>query len=190
MSTIRLDVINRSATHGRLRLGNLVIPCRLGRSGIKSLKREGDGATPAGRWMLRRVLFRPDRIARPQTRLPVAAIALLDGWCDAPSDRNYNRPVRLPYPASHESLWRDDRLYDVVVVLSHNERPRRRYHGSAVFLHMADPTGRPTAGCVAVRPRDMGRLLALCGRGASIEIGPTATRKSLTRPGHRSPRRR
>lgn len=190
MSTLRLEVINRSATQGRLRAGNLIIPCRLGRSGIKSLKREGDGATPAGRWMLRRLLFRPDRIARPQTRLPAKPMSRTDGWCDAPDDRNYNRPVDLPYPSSHESLWRDDRLYDVVVVLSHNERPRQRYRGSAVFLHMADPKGRPTAGCIAVSQRNMERLLALCGPKTAIEIGPTATRKSPTPPAHRSPRKR
>src|SRR5262245_44473690 len=121
------------------------MPCRLGRTGIKASKREADGATPAGKWTLRHVLFRPDRVARPRTRLAVAPIDPEDGWCDDPRDRNYNQPVRRPYPASHENLWRKDGLYDVVVVLSHNERPRRAYYGSAVFLHMADPSGRPTA---------------------------------------------
>ncbi|MBL8895224.1 MAG: L,D-transpeptidase family protein [Rhizobiales bacterium] len=173
-----------------MRVGNLIIPCRLGRSGIKPLKREGDGATPAGRWTLRHVLFRSDRITRPLTRLAGRAMRRGDGWCDAPEDRNYNRPVRLPYPASHENLWRNDRLYDVVVILSHNERPRQRYHGSAVFLHMADPEGRPTAGCIAVAPRDMARLLTLCGPETSLVIGPTASRKSPSRPSHRSHHRR
>jgi len=185
VTVIRLDLLNRAATRGRLRVGNLVIPCLIGRSGIRASKREGDGATPAGLWTLRHVLFRADRVARPSTRLPVSPIDPQDGWCDAPQDRNYNRLVRLPYPASHESLWRDDRLYDVVVILSHNERPRQAYHGSAVFLHIADPNGRPTAGCVAVAPRDIGRLLALCGPETRISIGTTATRKSRTRPGHR-----
>lgn len=183
VTAIRLDVRSRSATRGRLRAGNLVIPCLIGRSGIKASKQEGDGATPAGRWTLRYVLFRADRVARPVTRLPVRLVRRHDGWCDAPQDRNYNRLVRLPYPASHESLWRDDHLYDVVVVLSHNERPRRHYLGSAVFLHIADPGGRPTAGCVSVAPRDMRRLLALCDPETSISIGTTATRKSPSRPG-------
>ena len=177
-----LQVLNGSATHGRLLVGSLVIPCRLGRSGIRSSKREGDGATPTGRWMLRRVLFRPDRTSRPRTRLPIKPITRQDGWCDAPADRNYNRHVCLPYPASHENLWRNDRLYDVVVVLSHNECPRRPYHGSAVFLHMADPKGKPTAGCIAVSPRDMRRLLAHCDPGTRIVIGPTASRKLPNRP--------
>ena len=185
MTVIRLDLLNRAATHGRLRVGNLVIPCLIGRSGIKASKREGDGATPAGLWTLRYVLFRADRVARPSTRLPVSPIDPRDGWCDAPQDRNYNRPVRLPYPASHENLWRDDRLYDLVIVLSHNQRPRRRYRGSAVFLHVTDPRGRPTAGCVAVAPRDIERLLALCGPETRIAIGTTARRKWPSRRGHR-----
>lgn len=185
MTSIRLEIRNRSATQGRLRIGNLVMPCRIGRSGVAATKREGDGATPAGRWTLRRVLFRPDRVARPKTRLPVAPIAPRDGWCDAPRDRNYNRPVRLPYPASHERLWRDDHLYDLVAVLSHNERPRRHYHGSAVFLHLADPRGGPTAGCIALARAHMQRLLALCGPHAQIVIGVTARRKSPNRPAHR-----
>jgi L,D-peptidoglycan transpeptidase YkuD (ErfK/YbiS/YcfS/YnhG family) len=181
VTVIRLEVLNRSATHGRLRVGNLGMPCRLGRAGIKALKREGDGATPAGDWMLRGVLFRLDRVAPPKTRLAVTPIHPWDGWCDAPRDRNYNRSVRLPYPASHETLWRKDGLYDIVVVLSHNERPRRAYHGSAVFLHMIDPGGRPTAGCVALAPRDMRRLLALCGPETRISIGTTARRKLPSR---------
>jgi L,D-peptidoglycan transpeptidase YkuD (ErfK/YbiS/YcfS/YnhG family) len=132
--------------------------------------------------MLRKVLFRPGPMTRPRTRLPVGAIGPRDGWCDAPEDRNYNRRVGLPYPASHESLWRDDHLYDLVVILSHNERPRRRYLGSAVFLHIADPQRKPTAGCVAVSPSGMRRLLALCGPDTRLVIGPTATRRSPSRP--------
>lgn len=178
---IRLEVLNRSATHGRLRLGDLAMPCRLGRTGIRVSKREGDGATPAGVWTLRRVLFRPDRVARPRTRLAVMPIHSWDGWCDEPRDRNYNRPVALPYPASHEALWREDSLYDILVVLSHNERPRQSYRGSAVFLHLADPNGRPTAGCVALAPRDMRRLLALCGPETRIAVGTTVRRKSPNR---------
>lgn len=185
MTAIRLEVLNRSASRGRLRIGNVLIPCLIGRAGIKSSKREGDGTTPAGRWTLRKVLFRRDRVARPRTRLTVRAIARQDGWCDAPDDRNYNRPVRLPYPASHEKLWRDDHLYDVVVVLAHNERPRQRYLGSAVYLHMADPKGRPTAGCIAVSPPGMRRLLALCGPETCLVVGTTARRKSPTPPLHR-----
>jgi L,D-peptidoglycan transpeptidase YkuD (ErfK/YbiS/YcfS/YnhG family) len=93
-----------------------------------------------------------------------------DGWCDAPDDRNYNRQVRLPYPASSETLWRDDHLYDVVIVLGHNQRPRRRGVGSAVFLHIAAGDFRPTAGCVAVSAADMRRLLPHLSTRTSLRI--------------------
>ena len=119
---------------------------------------------------MRRVLIRPDRVGSLATALPASPIRPENGWCDAPEDRSYNRPVALPYPASYERLWRDDHLYDVVVVLSHNERPRQRYRGSAVFLHIADSEGRPTAGCIAVSLPDMRKLLALCGPQTALKI--------------------
>jgi L,D-peptidoglycan transpeptidase YkuD (ErfK/YbiS/YcfS/YnhG family) len=163
MTLIRLRLRNAAATRGVLTIGNLVLPCVIGRAGRKALKREGDGATPKGNWRLRRVLVRRDHVPFLATRLPLRAVGRHDGWCDASTDRNYNRPVPLPYPASHERLWRDDHLYDIVVVLSHNERPRRRFGGSAVFLHIADPTGKPTAGCIALSLGGIRKLLAHCG---------------------------
>jgi L,D-peptidoglycan transpeptidase YkuD (ErfK/YbiS/YcfS/YnhG family) len=159
-----------SATRGVVKLGGLVLPCALGRSGRRTLKREGDGATPVGRWRLLQVLYRPDRIRRPATALPVRQIKLDDGWCDAPADRNYNRPVRHPYSASAERLWRTDGLYDLVVVLSHNVRPRVRGGGSAIFMHVAQPGYRPTAGCIALRRGHLQRLLARLGAGAAVRI--------------------
>ncbi|GAB4229149.1 MAG: L,D-transpeptidase [Methyloligellaceae bacterium] len=148
---------------GLLSFGEQRLACALGRSGIRALKREGDGATPAGCWLLRRVLYRPDRVTRPRTRLPVKAITPAMGWCDTPGDRNYNRAVRLPYPAGCEALWRDDRIYDILVILSHNERPRVRGHGSAVFLHLARPGYTPTEGCVALSEAALRRVLAASG---------------------------
>jgi L,D-peptidoglycan transpeptidase YkuD (ErfK/YbiS/YcfS/YnhG family) len=153
-------------------------PCALGRAGVTAHKREGDGATPVGVWPLRRVLYRPDRLPdAPQTGasgLPVLALAPDMGWCDDPAHADYNRPVTLPHPAGHEHLWRDDALYDVIVVLGHNDAPPRPGAGSAIFLHCALPDGagrhglKPTAGCVAL-PRD--RLLALL---AGLPAGPVA----------------
>lgn len=95
-----------------------------------------------------------------------------DGWCDAPSDRNYNRGVTLPYSASTERMWRDDELYDVVGILDHNARPRVRGRGSAIFLHVARAGYRPTEGCVALARGDLMRVLRLVGRGARLIIRP------------------
>jgi L,D-peptidoglycan transpeptidase YkuD (ErfK/YbiS/YcfS/YnhG family) len=116
------------------------------------------------------VLYRPDRVPRPATGLPVRRLSPHDGWCDAPADRNYNRPVRHPYPASAERLWREDGLYDVVVVLSHNARPRVRGCGSAVFMHVARPGYAPTEGCIALRREHLSRLLERLGRGAKVWV--------------------
>jgi L,D-peptidoglycan transpeptidase YkuD (ErfK/YbiS/YcfS/YnhG family) len=158
----------RGAARGVVKLGGLAFPCALGRSGRRVLKREGDGATPTGCWRLLRVLYRADRVRRPATRLPVRQIAPSDGWCDAPDDRNYNRPVRHPYAASAERLWRTDSLYDIVVVLSHNRRPRVRGGGSAVFIHVAQPRYTPTEGCIALKREHVLRLLERLGAGARI----------------------
>ena len=190
MRVMAVRGLTRRGAGGVVQLGPLQLPCALGRSGRKTGKREGDGATPIGRFRLLAVLYRPDRRRRPRTRLPVRPIRPADGWCDAPTDRNYNRAVRLPYPASAERMWRDDHLYDLVVVLDHNSRPRGRGLGSAIFMHVARPgfgatglagTGRkgtglaptslkPTEGCIALDVRHLERLIAGLGLGASVMI--------------------
>lgn len=146
---------------GVLRCAGRAWRCALGRGGIRSDKREGDGATPVGRFALRRLLYRSDRLATPLTALPVATIGPQDGWCDDPAHPAYNRPVTLPFAASHERLWRDDALYDVIVVLGHNDAPPVPGLGSAIFLHVARPDYGPTEGCVALALPDLLDLLAV-----------------------------
>lgn len=149
-------------------------PCALGRSGVRADKREGDGATPVGAFTLRRVLYRADRGPAPATGLDIGALRPDDGWCDAPLDLAYNRPVRLPFAGSHEALWRDDALYDIIVVLGHNDDPVVPGLGSAVFLHVADPAYGPTAGCVTLAEPDLRRLLAACRPGDRLAIADPA----------------
>lgn len=144
--------------------------CALGRSGIVSDKREGDGGTPVGCFPLRQVLFRPDRISPPLGGLPVRPIEPTDGWCDDPADTAYNRPVRLPYAASHERMWRDDGLYDLVVVVGHNDAPVVPGLGSAIFVHVAEADYSPTAGCVALALPDLQALVAACRLGDRLVI--------------------
>lgn len=146
------------------------MPCTLGPSGIVQRKREGDSATPAGRWPLRCVLYRADRLQRPRTGLPVYPIGCDDGWCDDPSDRFYNRPVTLPYAASAEALSRDDHLYDLLVVLGHNDAPVRPGHGSCIFFHLMSLSRDSTEGCVAIARTDMTVLLQDCGPATSMLI--------------------
>jgi len=145
--------------------------CALGRAGIvpAEAKREGDGATPAARLPLRRVLFRADRLAPPRCSVPLEPIAPDDGWCDDPGDPAYNRMVRLPHPARHERLWREDGLYDLVGVLGWNDVPTVPGRGSAIFLHVASPGLGPTEGCIALALPD---LLAVLPGLRAIEVRP------------------
>lgn len=156
---------------GWLLAGGARMPCALGRAGIARAKREGDGAAPAGDFALRTLYFRPDRVARPTTGLPVGEIAPDLGWCDDPASEAYNRPVRLPFAGGHERMWRDDRLYDLVIVIGYNDSPPLKGRGSAIFLHLARPEFGPTEGCVALRRGDLIRLLPRIGPATRISIG-------------------
>jgi len=159
------------STKGLLAAGNgIVFLCALGRGGISSNKREGDGATPLARMRILSGYFRRDHVAARQTRLSMTPIRADLGWCEVPEDRNYNRPVPIPYGASHETMRRPDRLYDFCLVLDWNISPRRRGRGSAIFFHLARPGFTPTQGCVAVTPKVMARLLPLLSDRTVLEV--------------------
>jgi L,D-peptidoglycan transpeptidase YkuD (ErfK/YbiS/YcfS/YnhG family) len=158
------------ARRGFVLYGGLRIPCALGRTGRRAIKREGDGATPIGRFAVRQAFYRADRMVRPRTRIPLAPIRKEDGWCDDPMDRNYNRYVRHPYPASAERLWRADGLYDLVIVIGHNDRPRVLGGGSAIFIHVAGANFEPTEGCIALRLPDLRRLMSHLRRGNVVNV--------------------
>lgn len=161
--------IARAGPEGVFRLGVQAWRCALGRGGIRADKREGDGATPAGLLPLRRLLYRADRLAAPRAAgLPVEPLAPADGWCDDPDHADYNRQVTLPHPARHERLWREDGIYDIVVVLGWNDAPVRRHRGSAIFLHLARPGLPPTEGCIALAEPDL--RAALAAGLAAIEV--------------------
>ena len=157
-------------TAGRLLAGNLVIPCVAGRAGFAWQKREGDGRTPRGAFRILYGYYRQDRAPRPESRLALQRSARLDGWCDDPSSSRYNAPVRLPVKTSHEKLWRDDHLYDIVLVLDYNIRPVRKPCGSAIFFHLWKDSTSSTEGCIAIAPGAMRKLLPRLSRQAVVEI--------------------
>ncbi len=169
VAPIFVRTLSQAARRGHLQFEGMFVPCALGRSGISALKREGDGATPRGRFKLRQVFYRPD-MRRPRTALGLSPIRRDDGWCDGPSDRNYNRLVKLPYPSGAERLWRADGLYGIVVVLGYNDRPRMRNRGSAIFIHIARGDFEPTEGCIALRERDLRRLISRLPKRSEIVI--------------------
>ncbi len=157
---------------GRLDVGAKRVRCALGPGGIVAAadKREGDGATPAGLWPLRSLLYRADRLARPQSGLETRALRPDDGWCDAPDDAHYNRAVTWPYPAGAEHLWREDGVYDLIVLLGYNDDPVIPGAGSAIFLHLAREDYAPTQGCVALARDDLLTLLAGAAPGDALRI--------------------
>ncbi len=167
----RVHTLTGRATLGIVRFRNLTFPAATGKNGVYAAKREGDGATPRGAWPVMRIYYRPDRVKRPRTALPAQPLRPGLGWCDAPGDRNYNRPVALPYPASAETLWREDGLYDVIAVLDYNLSRRGMGRGSAIFVHVASPGFKPTAGCVALKREHLLRLLAALPRHAAFAAG-------------------
>lgn len=171
LAAVRVAAMAGHTARGRLIAGTSVIPCALGPAGIVRGKREGDGATPAGSYRLSIALVRADRLGRPRTHLPMRRLARTDGWCDDAACALYNRPVALPCSARHERLWRDDALYDCIVVIDYNTARIRKGRGSAIFLHVAAPGLAPTAGCVALPRAALLRLLPRLGPATRIVIG-------------------
>jgi L,D-peptidoglycan transpeptidase YkuD (ErfK/YbiS/YcfS/YnhG family) len=169
-SLIRVRPAAAGGSRGVLLAGARAIPVVLGWSGIAADKREGDGATPRGRFALIRLWWRPDRGPRPRTLLAVRPIDRALAWCEDPADRRYNRPFRRSANEPGDRLWRDDRLYDLVIEISHNTRPRVAGRGSAVFVHVARPDRSGTAGCVALDAKDLRWLLGRLGPHTRIDI--------------------
>jgi L,D-peptidoglycan transpeptidase YkuD (ErfK/YbiS/YcfS/YnhG family) len=166
--TVRRKPGNR--TRGWLTAGQLSLPVALGRGGVKANKREGDGATPRGTFRLKRLWWRAERHPRPATLLPAQRIRPHDGWCEDPSDRHYNQPVKVPADSKADRLARADALYDFMIEIDHNTRPRVAGRGSAVFIHVARPGFAPTAGCVALDINSLRRLLAHVGPRTRIMV--------------------
>jgi L,D-peptidoglycan transpeptidase YkuD (ErfK/YbiS/YcfS/YnhG family) len=168
--TITVRAAPRDPRRALLSFGGTVFPAALGRSGLTSLKREGDGATPRAAMRVLGGYVRGDRMPPPLCRLPLRRTLPDMGWCDAPGHPSYNRPVRLPFSAGHETMRRADRLYDVVIVLDWNMRCRKRGAGSAIFFHIAKPGYAPTEGCIAVAPATMRRILPFLSRQTVLRV--------------------
>jgi L,D-peptidoglycan transpeptidase YkuD (ErfK/YbiS/YcfS/YnhG family) len=159
-----------SPTRGWLTAGPWTLPVALGRGSIRANKREGDGGTPRGVFHPLRLWWRADRLPQPASKLPVRRIGAGDGWCEDPADRRYNRPVRVAPGSAADRLTRADALYDLIVEIDHNSRPRIAGRGSAVFIHVARPGFAPTAGCIALERAALRRLVARLGPKTRIVI--------------------
>ncbi len=170
LNTVRVRARPGHPTQGWLCFGGRCLPVALGRGGILTNKREGDGATPRGVFHPLRLWWRPDRGVAPSTPLPLQRIGPQDAWCEDPADRRYNRPIRLEAGGKGDRLWRPDHLYDLIVEIDHNTRPRVAGRGSAVFLHLARPGYAPTAGCVGLKREHLRHLVSRLSRKTRIII--------------------
>jgi L,D-peptidoglycan transpeptidase YkuD (ErfK/YbiS/YcfS/YnhG family) len=170
LSAIKVRSRPGARTRGILIAGPRQIPVVLGRSGIRTNKQEGDGATPAGRFRPLRLWWRADRGPPPATGLPMRRIGPDLAWCEDPGDRRYNRPFLRSASEPGDRLWRTDALYDLIIEIDHNTRPRMAGRGSAVFVHLARPNRSPTAGCVAMRAEELRWLLGQLNTKTIIEI--------------------
>lgn len=170
LSSLRVFASVHDRRKGFLVAGGAVFPCALGRSGIGTVKREGDGRTPRTDLPLRSLFYRADRLARPRTLLPLKRIGPRDAWCDDQKDRRYNRLIDQPPGEAEERLQREDHLYDVIVELGWNDRPVQRGRGSAIFWHLARPGFTPTAGCVAVEGHVFAKVLPRLARHCRIVV--------------------
>ena len=166
--TVQADSADSSL--GWATLGGHRWRCALGAGGIREDKVEGDGATPVGEFPLRRFYFRNDRLVLPPVALPARPISRHDGWCDDPRADAYNRLVHVPNDWSHEKMWRDDGLYDLVVVVGYNDDPPEGEWGSAIFLHIARDDMGATRGCVAFARADLMELVPLITRETRLRV--------------------
>lgn len=160
---------------GQLTFADKEFRCALGRGGVTTDKVEGDGATPTGVFPLLRLFWRGDKITSILSDLPSQTISADDGWCDDPAHPSYNKPVKLPFDARHEKMWRADDVYDLVIEIGHNNNPVVPGAGSAVFIHIAKPDYAPTEGCIALAKEDLLRLLPEWSTHTKIEIFETAS---------------
>ena len=163
-----------------LKVGNKVFRCQLGSLGVKNAakKIEGDKTTPLGKWYLETLYYRPDRVLRPKLKkknvLKINRITKHCAWCDDMKSQYYNKYINinnfLSLNISYEKLWREDNVYDILLVISHNVRPIIKNKGSAIFIHCSFPDNRKTAGCVALKKRDLVFLLKNLQKNTRIKI--------------------
>jgi len=153
-------------------IGDQEYPAAIGKQGVTADKREGDNKSPIGKFTVRPGYYRPDKMSAPTSALPFTALSKQDGWCDDAAHENYNRPVALPFEGSHEKLWRDDHVYDVIIPLGYNDNPPMPGLGSAIFLHVARPDFSGTEGCVALALPDLLSVLNKTDINTTVEILP------------------
>lgn len=145
--------------------------CLVGKNGFTPNKIEGDKKTPIGRFKMTHVYYRPDIVDKPYTNLPISALTSDMGWSDDVNDPNYNQLVKLPHNFSHEKLYRNDSVYDLLITTSHNSKPIVPGKGSAIFIHSIGINKEHTDGCLALHRNDLLHIIRTATIGSEWLIG-------------------
>ena len=155
---------------GYLKYKNLKFRCALGKAGIKKKKKEGDNITPKGEFKIIKIYYRNDKIKNITTSIKKIKIKRSTGWCDDPNSKFYNKQIKLPSKFSHEKLYRNDNLYDLILVSNYNMNPIIKNKGSAIFIHVAKKKFNKTKGCIAIEKKNLIYLLSKIEKNIEINI--------------------
>ncbi len=155
---------------GYLKYKNLKFRCALGEAGVKKKTMEGDNITPKGIFKIIKIYYRSDKIKKIKTLIKKNKINKNMGWCDDPKSRSYNQQIKLPTKYSHEKLYRNDNLYDLIAVLNYNINPIIKNKGSAIFLHIAKNSYQKTKGCIALKREHLIEIISQIKKNTKIKI--------------------
>lgn len=153
-----------------LNIGNYKVKCAVGKRGIKIKKKEGDLITPKGKFRIKHIFYRTDRVKKLKVNIKKTKIDKSMGWCNDPRSKYYNKLVTLPINYTFEKLHRSDNLYDIILVLNYNINPVRKNKGSAIFIHIANKNYKKTEGCIALRKKDLRKVLKLINKKTVVKI--------------------
>ena len=149
---------------------NYKLKCSVGKSGITNKKKEGDNKTPRGKFKIKYILYRKDRIINLKTTLKTVEIKKNMGWCDDIKSKYYNQLIKTPFEHSYEKLWLTENTYDIILVLNYNMDPIIKNKGSAIFLHIAKSKYQATKGCIAISKPDIKLLVSKVSQKTRLNI--------------------
>ena len=149
---------------------NYKAKCSIGKRGIGYKKKEGDLITPKGRYRIKYILYRKDKVKRIQTKIKKVIIKKNMAWCDDPNSKRYNKLIKLPSSFSYEKLYRNDNVYDIILVLNYNMKPIIKHKGSAIFIHVSKSNYKKTEGCVALKKTHLLKILKQLKKNTLVKI--------------------
>ena len=151
-------------------IGDYKVKCSIGKRGIGLKKKEGDLVTPRGKFRIKYILYRNDRISKFKSKIKKITIKKNMGWCDDPNSINYNKLIKFPFTYSAEKLYKRNNTYDLIIVLNFNMNPIIKNKGSAIFIHIAKQNFQKTAGCVAISKKHMKKVITLVDKNTIVNI--------------------